>query len=160
MARESKHWVSRIWLILTNIPLLALGVIVLWAGAASYKVLQDNNYDGSTSEGISMLSKNVVLAVAIAGGFVMMTALAGCTGAIGRINPLLSFYVGALVIDLLLLLGFGIYFAINTNSNISAWSALSSSGWNSLSDLFKDYVQFTFSCCGFTQGFLVYSGDP
>ncbi|KAI9337669.1 hypothetical protein DFJ73DRAFT_779742 [Zopfochytrium polystomum] len=99
--------------------------------------------DGSTDEGLVMVSKNVVLGVAITGGFIMMTALAGCTGAIGRINPLLSFYVGGLVLCWLLLLGFGIFFIKGYLNNHDAWAKLSQSEWGALPDLSKDYFHST-----------------
>ncbi|KAI9331450.1 Tetraspanin/Peripherin [Zopfochytrium polystomum] len=155
MQRESKHWFSRIWLILSNIVFLLIGLVVLGAGIAAYRTVTDGEF-----EGVATVSKGVVLGVAIVGGFFVITAISGCIGAVGRINPLLSFYVFALIIDLIGFLAFGIFFIKTVRDNYNSWMNGDKSDWTDLDDASKDFVQYRGNCCGYTDNSLVYQGPP
>ncbi|KAJ3329541.1 hypothetical protein HDU76_007696 [Blyttiomyces sp. JEL0837] len=148
--RESKHWVSRTWLVLMNTLLLLIGVLALWVGAAALKLVLDNQATvTSGNDSIQVMTKGTAIGIIAYGGFLAVTALCGCFGGMTRANGLLGFYIGALIFDIFLTLGYGGYLAYLMKKNADYWKNLTLPDWLLFDDLSKDYVQATFNCCGF-----------
>jgi hypothetical protein len=75
------------------------------------------------------------------GGFFALTGITGCFGGVFRMTKFLSFYMGTLLVNIILLLGAGFYSIFKAVERKNAWASLSLDSWNALEDRTKDFVQ-------------------
>ncbi|KAJ1551450.1 hypothetical protein HK405_014489, partial [Cladochytrium tenue] len=161
--RQSKKWVSRTWLFVINALLAISSAFAIYVGAVAIKYAKLANAK-ATSSGSSSFEVNIrdsAISFIVCGVFLLVTSIAGCTGGIVRNNWLLSFYVGALVIDFVLVVGYGSYSIYAMNKRGNAWRNLSLDTWTAAANVDKDLAQWAFNCCGYS-GYQdnAYTGSP
>ncbi|KAI9324378.1 hypothetical protein DFJ73DRAFT_872913 [Zopfochytrium polystomum] len=159
----SKNWTSRIWLFLFNTILIFVSICVLVSGAIALKFVKvDDAADaGTTPSGLNAVSvavgiRGIAITAIVMGCFFFATSIAGCIGGITRNNGMLSFFIGALILNVLFLTVYGSYSIFIYNKRMNAWKAVDASMWKTASDADKDLAQWAFGCCGFAD----YSDNP
>ncbi|KAI8923939.1 Tetraspanin/Peripherin [Entophlyctis helioformis] len=100
---------------------------------------------------LSTNTKDIAISLLVFGSFFSLTAISGCFGAMCAISSFLTFYIGAVSIDLLLLLGLGGYSVYRVVAARNDWMALDVADWRRENDPAKDFIQQAFSCCGYLQ---------
>ncbi|KAI8904761.1 Tetraspanin/Peripherin [Gorgonomyces haynaldii] len=147
---------SQTWLLLVNVVFLGTAGVALFTGITMFQQ--------STSQIGSVDNRDIAIGLMAYGSFIGITAIMGCTGAIMKSPHVLTFFMAGLTIDLLILLGCGIYGILGLNSRKQNVVSASLSDWNQRHSTENDLVQQIFECCGFdSQDGSAYTGpstDP
>ncbi|KAJ3202924.1 hypothetical protein HDU67_000193, partial [Dinochytrium kinnereticum] len=150
---ESKKYASRIWLIIVNIFLLLAGGFSIFSGVVLTKNGGKNdmtkNMNGTTVKNIQdfgtgksttfeknqfeIFVKDIGIVFIVYGAFLLITSIAGLVGAISRNNPMLSFFIGACVLDFLLTVASVTFSLINLTNRLKNWSRLDALAWRAAS---------------------------
>lgn len=156
MSSQSNFWsaVSRIWLVLVNIVFFGVSLLalVLAGGILNLSTQAANKYATNSfmhgfdiravAYGISWaFFNNQLLALIILGVFFASTAIAGCSGGLCRLSHFLTFYIGAILFDTLLLAIAGFYAIYKSVERKNNWNQLTFATWNNLTDTTKDFTQ-------------------
>jgi hypothetical protein len=96
-------------------------------------------------ECLSLIS--LLLALIVLGFFFAATAITGCCGGICRLTQFLTFYIGAVILNTVLLVLVGFYAIFKAVERKNAWAGMSLNNWNSLDNTTKDFVQQAVSRC-------------
>ncbi|KAJ3112664.1 hypothetical protein HDU96_004324 [Phlyctochytrium bullatum] len=176
---ESKKYASRIWLIIINILVLACGAFTIFSGVilvknggrsdmqrnnATYKDVKDFGKGKSTTfekSQFEIFVKDIGIVFIVYGAFLLITAIAGITGACTRNNGFLTCFIAGCTFVFLLTLGVAIMSLVNLSNRLKNWSRLDALAWRAASNEDKDLAQWVFDCCGFSKGDnLAYRGPP
>ncbi|KAJ3053842.1 hypothetical protein HK097_003252 [Rhizophlyctis rosea] len=148
---------GRIWLILVNFVILAIGAACITFGALWWKAF---DLEDSTSEFLWVhydwrLLAGLLMGV---GGYLSITALTGCVGGCTRSRGALNCYIATLVIALLLVIGGGAYGTYKVHREVNNWNDVTAAQWSATSSHDKDLIQFMFNCCGWRSYEDAYTG--
>jgi len=146
---------GRIWLIIVNFLLLAIGGLSVFAGWAYLKYYNDSDANIAFVE---LNMKVVAWCFFGFGAYVLIAALSGCIGGCTRSNGALRFYMGLLGLGMLVVAGAGGYGIYTLTIGQRSWNSISAATFTAADDLSKDGAQIMFACCGFTSYNQAYTG--
>ncbi|KAL2913164.1 hypothetical protein HK105_207283 [Polyrhizophydium stewartii] len=152
--RSCMNVIGRIWLVLINLGLLVVSGFAITSGVMLLRSAKSGDSVSGTLGTLtaSANTKDIAACVLVFGCFFALTAIAGCIGGICAVSSFLSFYIGAVGLDLLMLLGLGGYALWKTFRARNEWMSVSVDQWKLANDQDKDFLQQAFQCCGYIKG--------
>ncbi|KAJ1548710.1 hypothetical protein HK405_000311 [Cladochytrium tenue] len=158
--RRKRSFVSsRVWLFVVNLLVLLVAAATLFIGGAMQRFadtdLKKTNSttsqptSASSSSSFNISVATIAMSTLIYGFCMALSGIFGAGALILRNPALLSLYIAALVLVLLLTAGGGGYALFLLDARVHAWSSVTRAAWVASSDSDKALAQWVFSCCGF-----------
>jgi len=123
-------------LVCINIAFFIFAILLIGLGVTAYSMGHIRDF---------MTVPTLAIGIIVLGGFVLLVSFFGCCGAHRQSKTLIGIYIGIVFLIMVGQMGIGIA-AYGFHSDVEGWVK---TGWNTINNQTRDWVEQEFSCCGF-----------